>query len=316
MRLLPINETPEFSGNIYRYSPLKSFLFTLFFFLLSVLCIISAYQGGFMNFGDDVPEYVQYPVGFVFGIAFLITFSRFRKALRPENWVLKLGTDKVLVKYRSYLNSHLPVEDPVVTEIPFSEISWARKTKETVYTETSDSTLTRFYTFLDLKLNTEDTEKLKNAIKFERNRRPPIQSLNHDLFLARKYKKPKQEIDELKEKIRIEKTKHPDGGGRVTSVSHHHPVRWMGEGILRIEWNGLWPGINQVMHTLKTKILVEPEIKIKNDYTSNKPDKSLDDQILDLAEHGNQMEAITLVRMRYGYSLTEAKEFVENLLKK
>jgi len=28
------------------------------------------------------------------------------------------------------------------------------------------------------------------------------------------------------------------------------------------------------------------------------------------------MEAISLVRIKYGYSLTEAKEFVENLLRK
>ncbi|MZH02740.1 MAG: hypothetical protein F3745_04900 [Nitrospinae bacterium] len=67
---------------------------------------------------------------------------------------------------------------------------------------------------------------------------------------------------------------------------------------------------------IKTKVMVEPEIKIKSDYTSNKSDKSLDDQILDLAERGNEMEAITLVRMRYGFSLTESKKFVENLLKK
>lgn len=206
-----------------------------------------------MGFGDDVPGYVQYSMGFIFGIVFLITFSRFRKALSPENWVLKLGMDRILVKYRSYLNSHLPVEDLVVTEIPFSEIAWARKTKETVYTETSDSTLTRFYTFLDLKLSTTNTEELKNAIKFERNRKPPIQNLNHDLFLARKHKKPKQEIDELKEKVRIEKAKHPEGGGRVTGVSHHHPVWWTEQGILRIEWNGLWPGINQILHALKPK---------------------------------------------------------------
>jgi len=316
MKLYSIRESPILSGIVYRYSPLKSFLFSLLFILVSAFCFISAYRGGFMKFGEDVPDFVQYPMGFIFAIAFLITFSRFRKALRPENWVLKLGMDRILVKYRSYLNCHLPDKDPIITEISFSEIAWARKTKETVYTENSDSTQTRFYTFLDIKLSTANTEELKNALKFERNRKPPIESLNHDLFLARKHKKPKHEIDELIEKVRLEKLKHPDGGKRINGVSNHHLVRWTDQDILRIEWNGLCPSINQAVDALKTKVTVESEIKIESDYTSNKSDKNLDDQILDLAERGKKMEAITLVRMKYGYSLTEAKEFVENLFKK
>ena len=136
------------------------------------------------------------------------------------------------------------------------------------------------------------------------------------MFLARKHKKSQHEIDDLKEKIWIEKAKHPKTGGRVTVVNNHHPVRMTEQKILRVEWNGLRPGINQIINTLKQKITVESEIKTKSYYTSGKPDKNVDDQVLDLAERGNQMEAISLVRIKYGYSLTEAKEFVENPLRK
>ena len=63
------------------------------------------------------------------------------------------------------------------------------------------------------------------------------------------------------------------------------------------------------LQELKHKIIVEPEIKIESDYTSNNSKNSVDDQILVLAERGNLMEAILLVRMKYGYSLTESKFF-------
>mgnify|MGYP004159687449 FL=1 len=106
----------------------KKFPVRHFFLFITTVCFITADQGGFKGFGETLPPYVLYPTGFGFGIIFLIVFARFRKALKPSNWVLKLGMDRVLIKYRSCLNSHLPEEDPVVVEISLSEIQWVRKT--------------------------------------------------------------------------------------------------------------------------------------------------------------------------------------------
>jgi hypothetical protein len=318
MKLYSIADSPDLIGEskTCRYSPLKSFLFATLFLSISFVCLILAYQGGSMGYGEKTPPELLYILGFIFGVMALMTLSRFFKAIKPVNWVVKFGADRILVKYRSYLNAHLPEEDLIIVEIPFSEIEWVRKTKETLYTEDSESTLTRFFTFLDMKLKSSNVEELKNALKFERNRRPPIESLNHDLFNARKYKKPEQEIAELKEKIRIEIAKHPKGGKRVTTVNGHHPVKMTEPNILRVEWNGLWPRINQMLNSLQQKITVEPELKLKSDYTSSRSSKNLDDQILDLAERGRKIEAVKLVRIKYGYSLTEAREFVEKLIKK
>ena len=318
MKLYSIVECPDLYGESItcRYSPFKSLLFATLFFSISIYSVISGYQGGFMGYGEKTPPALLYIIGFIFGCIALMAVSRFFKALLPVNWVVKFVSDRILVKYRSYLNAHLPEEDRVVAEIMYTEIDWARKTKETVYTEDSESTRTRFYTFLDFKLKAPDVEELKNALKFERKRRPPIESMNRDLFQARKHKKSAQEINELKERIRIEKAKHPKGGGRVTTVNNHHPVRMIEPNVLRVEWNGLRPQINQIMNALQEKIAIEPEIKIKSDCTSNQSGKNLDDRILDLAERGDAMEAIKLVRIKYGYSLSEAKEFVEKLSKK
>ncbi len=317
MKLYPIPEIPKIVGkeNLYRYSRFKSLFFAGIFYLLSGMCLVSAFQGEFMGQGRDVPSILFYVISFFFGTAALIASLRFMKSLKPCNWVVKQGLDRLQIKFRPYLNSHLPEEDLVVVEIPFSEIEWVRKPKETVHTETSDSTQTRFYTFLDIKLISGQIEELKKAIKVERNRRPPIESLNRELFQARKHKQSEQEINVLKEKIQAEKIKHPKGGGRVTGVSNHHPVRMTEEKILRIDWRGLNPGIHHILNSLENFIVVEPQIKSTSDYTSGKAALNIENQILEHVEKGNKVEAISLVRMKYGYSLTEAKQFVENLLK-
>ncbi len=315
MKLYSITDSPDLYGESItcRYSPLKSLLFSTLFLSISLFSVVSAYHGGSLGFGESMPPALLYILGSIFGGMALMAYSKFLKALQSANWIVKFGANQILIKYRSYLNDHLPEEDFVIVEIPFSEIEWVRKTKETVYTEDSESTLTRFYTFLDFKLKSPDVEELKSALKFERTRRPPIESMNHDLFIARKYKKSEQEINELKERIRIEKIKHPRGGGRITGVNKHYPVRMIEPNILRVEWNGLRPRIGQLLNLLQQKITIEPEIKIKSDYTSSRSSINLDDQILDLVERGSKLEAIKLVRIKYGYSLTEAKGFVEKL---
>jgi hypothetical protein len=317
MKLYPISESPKVFGqeNVYRYSPFKSLFFAGLFFLLTGVCLVSAFQGEFMGHGRGVPSILFFVGAFFFGTTAFIACSRYLKALKPSNWVVRQGMDRLLVKFRSYLNSHLPEEDSVVVGIPFSEIDWARKTRETVHTETSESTQTRFYTFLDIKINSPHIEELKKALQVERNRRPPIENLKHELFLARKHKKNEQEINALKEKIHAEKIKHPKSVGRITGVSSHHPVRLTDENILRIDWSGLNPGIPNILNSLKKLIVIEPEIKSTSDYTSGKAAKNVEDQILEHVEKGNKVEAISLVRMKYGFSLTEAKQFVENLLK-
>jgi ribosomal protein L7/L12 len=42
--------------------------------------------------------------------------------------------------------------------------------------------------------------------------------------------------------------------------------------------------------------------------------KDLDSQILDLAERGKKLDAISMVRQKYGYSLAQSKEIVEGLM--
>src|SRR5437773_3902245 len=48
---------------------------------------------------------------FWFAIFALVLFKLLRDRLRPTNWLVRLHTNGLLVKYRSYLNTSLPAED-------------------------------------------------------------------------------------------------------------------------------------------------------------------------------------------------------------
>ena len=53
----------------------------------------------------------------LFSAPFLLLFAwlsalTLRKVFRPENWLLACNGQRLLLKFRSYLNSHFPATDP------------------------------------------------------------------------------------------------------------------------------------------------------------------------------------------------------------
>ena len=115
--------------------------------------------------------------GFWFGFIANLSWSRLRSSFLPSNWLLKISPGRLLIKFRSFQNYFYPETDPVVIDIHWRDIDWVRMTKETSSRTTSDTTETRFYTYLDIKLNLSDVEikdiKLQswNYIHDENNRR-------------------------------------------------------------------------------------------------------------------------------------------------
>ncbi|QPJ64838.1 MAG: hypothetical protein G3M78_05335 [Candidatus Nitrohelix vancouverensis] len=263
----------------------------------------------------DLPLYVLRYIEVVIACIFLLFLFHFRKSLRTSNWLLRLDPGRAVIKFRSYLNDHLPEEDKIVVEIPCAEIAWARKTKERVVTNDRDGAVYQFFTFLDLKLKSQDAEALRQAILDERNRRPPIEAMNRALFQARKRRAPDSEIALLKAEIKQEEQRRPKGGSRFSTTLHHHyPVRMTDASILRLDWSGVRPRIGKALEALEASVALEPVIKISSDFTQ--PAQNIEEQILDLAARGETFKAIALTRERYGYSVAEAKAFVESLLGK
>ncbi|GJL78180.1 MAG: hypothetical protein NPINA01_11690 [Nitrospinaceae bacterium] len=262
-----------------------------------------------------------YWIGGVVGIMAMIGAFHYRARLRPSNWLVRLRPDQMLVKFRSHLNDHFNEEDPVVAAIPFAEIAWVRKTRERLMTPSSSDTHTTqvsWHTYLDVKLNSPETEELKETLTTERNRPAPKSredELKHQLFQARKQKVSEAEISVIKESLKTERArKKPKMRGSGTR-HHHYPVRMADSEILRVEWGGVKPKIKSILKMLNGKVHVEPELYLKTDHTLTPAENDMDSRILDLAERGKIMDAISMVRQQYGFSLTRSKEFVEELKK-
>ncbi|CAA6678178.1 Unannotated [Lentimonas sp. CC4] len=193
------------------------------------------------------------------------------------------GADQVpLVSQRNF-----PQEDPQVAELKLTEIESANITKQTLKAPGADNaTTTSFHTFLDLHTPSTDLQPLKAQLKYERT------------------------------------CKAPKTGRLVTSSSkyQHYPVSIVGEHTVRIAWRSpsdrITPNIKTALKAFSRQgIRIDPLQKETHDLTKTASEQTAqDDQILQLAEHGNMLAAIKLTRKSYGMRLTEAKAFVEDLL--
>ncbi|MCP4046658.1 MAG: hypothetical protein GY732_11805 [Gammaproteobacteria bacterium] len=303
---------------VFRTSSLRDHIIFSLFGVLFLACVghytlysISSSTGFWGNVG-----YLW--IGFWLGLIAWLSWLRFKASLLPSNWLVKMDPGHVLIKFRSFQNYYYPECDPVVIELLWREIAWARKTRETAIKQNSDAAVTEFFTYLDLKLNLSDEvlKEIGNAIAKERNTKPlrsAVGKLKHELFQARKRKAPKHEIDDIKQRLGREKTIMSQQK-KIPSAKHHdYPVRLVNDAVLRIRWNAVKPDIDRALVWFSDHTSVEAEIKITSDSTGNLGAKALDDMILDRVMKGDTTDAITLVKQHYGYSTTEAKLFIDEL---
>ncbi len=322
MRFFATHNIPQGYGKtaVFRYSVFRSWLAASFFSLIALVFFGLAWGGDIFFPKMQFPSGLLYWGAFVLGGIAWIGWFNHRARKRSSNWLVQIHPDSIWIKFRSHLNHHFPEQDLIVVEIPFSEIDWVRKSKEQVETPDASeqgSDWISFYTYLDLKLNSSKTPQLRDALIAERNRKAPqsgVQELMHELFVARKRKAPVAEIAQLRESIQAEKRKNPGGNKQSRCTHHHYPVRLIDPEILRIEWNGIRPGIKEALSLLQGKTTIESEGSSAKVNWRDLEGQDLDDWILDLAARGKTMQAISLVQQKYGYSTTESKGFVEELL--
>jgi hypothetical protein len=263
----------------FRHSPLADLITLLVFFSLVAGAICWYWFG-------DLPLYAVILFGGFMLIMGRMAFFNFRKSLAPTNWLLAIGPDRILIKFRSFLNSHFPSADPQVVSLDPSEIASARITTQWIKAPGLHSRRqTSFHTFLDLHVPSVDLAPLKERVKYERT-------------------------------LKAQKI-----GKHVSLKVRHYPVSVMGEDTIRIEWPSpliyFAPGIKKALAALDRQgIRLESPKKEKIDLTrKGRSDlKSAEDKILYLAERGNFPAAVKLARRTYRLSLTEAKQFVEGLM--
>lgn len=264
----------------FKQSPFSQLIATMLFvgFIIGAVC---------WHYVGDFPLGGVIFCGGIFGLFAWISLSSFKKSLAPTNWLLSVNPDQIQVKFRSYLNSHFPREDPQVVQFHPSEIESARITKQRITSPGSGSGhVTSFHTFLDLSIAEQNLIPLREQIRYERNLKLP-----------------------------------PTGKFiKSSGKSQHYPVSVVENRVVRIEWRSPYdivtPGVKKALVKLREQgIKIEALKKEVIDLTRDRADQNcMEDNILHLAERGNLLAATKLARRTLGMSLTEAKVFVEDLI--
>ncbi len=220
----------------------------------------------------------------------VVCFRCFAKTLAPTNWLVAIGPDRMLLKFRSYLNSHFPEEDPQVILLSYSEVEAAQITKQKIIYEGArrEGPTTEYHTYLDLFVRDQDPQPLKERLRYERN------------------------VKVTKDRIIC----------KTSSKAVHYPVSVVEDKIIRIQWRcpSSWvvPGIKRVIDVLaRQHVNIRPTQRQVHDYTKthSADSKESEARILELAEKGKVFAATRLARKVFNYNTTEAKQFVEGLLR-
>lgn len=285
LREQDVHEDPETSEIVYRESRLAKWIAFGVCFGLTLAGVVALYWPGAITDEDTrLVTKVLTPAALLFG---LLVQGPLRKTYGRQNWLVRQRQGGLLVKFRSYLNSHFPKEDLTVLQLDRGEIEWIRRhghkqvTKRIDYQQEKDS-----LAFLDIKLRFPVDEagkswrsKLKRQLKTAQNQKAP--------------------------KVGIVQTKF-----------HHYPVCLLKEDILRIEWKSkhtsVTPGIDTAITNLSRDYRLEDEIQTECHDDLESPGKK-EELLLDMISRGDEIGAAKLAREIYGFDMTEAKRFLEEL---
>ncbi|HKG94221.1 MAG TPA: hypothetical protein VKA84_20080 [Gemmatimonadaceae bacterium] len=276
MRLMREEEVPAVGGGrTFRYSAARALAGAMLGLAgAAALLIVGRVKGA--------------PVAYYAAAVVLLLVWLFRGVVaarfRPTNWLARGADDGVYVKFRSYLNHHMPAEDHTVAFVPYREIRRARLVRETRRLPDPDrsGTTTRQRTVVELELRDEAPE-LERALADERAAKGPA--------VRRWY-------------------------GTSRTRYRHHPVRMPSPRLLEIEW-GVVPDASAFLGALGAHVDAEARDVAIDDTRRGLAalDRAAQERRLRaLAEGGEVMTAVKLARSLYGYGLGEAKRFVESLV--
>lgn len=233
-------------------------------------------------------SWLGYYIAAVIVAALLIYQKAFTARFQPSNWLVRMTDNGLFIKFRSYLNCHFTADDHVVVFLPYSEIVAAKLVHEVQRIADRDDNnrpieTTRKRRLIELEI-AGDSRQLAIAIASEQ-----------DTVLA---------------KSRI-------GSERPSTRYHHFPVRLPTMKRLVIEW-GVVPKAQVFLDALTRHTLVLKEESTTTNLTigAEADREEQERRLLELVENGQKLVAISEARRLYAYSITEAQEFIDELLRK
>jgi len=276
MRLLQLRDV-EITPNdrVFRYSRLHAIAFVMAAISGVAWLFIRAHTAGWKP-------------GYYFAVAVLLLILPMRRFItarfRPSNWLVQANNTGFYVHFRSYLNYHLPADDPTVVYLDYSEVCSARLVKERLTTPEPGSrrsqTQTRYLRHVELEL-VGGTGPLTKALQ-----------------------------DELTAKAPKERRWY----GSSATLYQDHPVRIVAQGCLRLRW-AVVPGTDRFLDLLREYVPILEPVSLTRDF-SHLESVSRDEQqkhLRELVRRGETIAAVYIARKLYGCGLAEAKQLVESL---
>jgi hypothetical protein len=242
-------------------------------FLFAACCF--AYSGFQRHWGTLL---ISIPILLLLGVLAYAIQGRFFSSLKKSNWLVAMTTSNVLIKFRSFCNWRLPVNDLQIIELPFDEIGLAYPVKVTTVTKKQNSNCTAYHYNIFLELST-----------------------------------PSETLAQLEDLLKAERAKRVKGGFSTI----YYPVS-IKDNLLQIKFPGYTSKLARkaIAQLHLSGIKTQSLQKVRYDYTQIRDPSKVDDQIIEMIEQGKKLAAIQLMQGTYKMTLTEAKRFVDDLLYK
>lgn len=212
--------------------------------------------------------------------------SHARACFRPHNWLLWIRPRDLLVNVRSYQDQS-PLDSLTVVEIGEGEIASVSRHVERYTTRGSKGgTVRGKLESLDIRLTHGETADLDEAISASRRHPQPPQ-----VYL---------------------------GFIRVVGGLTHFSVSLPEPDLIRIAWRGgqghnIVPSLKYVLAQLQSRFKIGEATELERGDLGTMSDADFDEQILELTRSGDRIQAISLLVSQRGYSMSKARQFVEEL---
>lgn len=277
MQLLRISEIDFTSmAAVFRHSRFRATSTGLVVLGMGILCLLV----GRRQFAGWERYFIYY-IGAMLLLALFFLRGYVTARFRDSNWLAQTAPTGVYLKFRSYLNCALPDSDETVVFIPYDEIRSAGLLTERVASTDPQGrrmTLTNRYVEFDV---TGDVNELANAISAERARPAPAE-------------------------------KH--WYGTSSTLYNDFPVRVVSPSFVQVQWAAV-PGRKQFLRVLSPFVQVAPPVKLTEDLIklASLTREQQSQRLRELDAAGQTVLAIATARRLYGYDLSGAKAFIENL---
>jgi hypothetical protein len=276
MRFYKLDQvTVSRDDQVFKASPTFQTIGLLITSGICLTLLVFAIRGGIRH---GPPTFFYCVFAGMIGMFVLYGYGSLRASRKPTNWLLRCQGGGLLIHYRSFRNWRFPADTPQVVGWGYPEIAWVRVAKERRIVPSmsaqGNSSETRFVTYVELGLVNPDTTELEKYLSADRNL-----------------------------------------STGVGTVVEEYPMQVLPGGIVQMSWGGMHPSAHQAVECLGRHVkIAETDHRVVDlVHHSNRPPEEERQKILQLVRSGDVLSAVTMARQVYGYTLTEAHEFVEKL---